>query len=89
MALGAVRADVMRWVIAGGMRPVVVGMAVGLAGAAAAAGALRSMLFGIAPVDPISFAIVVAVLLGSSGLACYVPARRAAALDPMTALRHE
>jgi ABC-type lipoprotein release transport system permease subunit len=50
---------------------------------------MRSLLFGVAPVDPLSLGAVIAVLLLTSGLACYLPARRAAALDPITALRHE
>jgi putative ABC transport system permease protein len=50
---------------------------------------LRSLLFGITPTDPLALAAVVAVLLFTSGLACYLPARRASKLDPMIALRHE
>jgi ABC-type lipoprotein release transport system permease subunit len=61
----------------------------GVLSAVAAATALRSLLFGIVPLDPLSFAAVAVVLLLTSALACYVPARRAASLDPLTALRHE
>jgi len=89
LALGAVRRDVMRWVLAFGLRPVVIGMAVGLAGAFALAGALRSLLYEVTPADPLSFGGVAGVLLLVSALACYLPARRAAHLDPITALRHE
>jgi putative ABC transport system permease protein len=89
IALGAMRSDVMRWVFSNGMQPVVIGLLAGMAGAIAIASALRSLLFGITPTDPVSLGSVVLVLLLTSGLACYLPARRAAALDPMTALRHE
>jgi predicted permease len=89
IALGAMRSDVMRWVFSNGMQPVVIGLIAGVAGAVAIASALRSLLFGITPTDPVSLGSVVLVLLLTSGLACYLPARRAAALDPMTALRHE
>ena len=89
MALGALPADVMRWVFASGMLPVLIGVAAGLAGAIAVATALRGLLFGVTPTDPLSLVAVVSVLLLSTGLACYLPARRAAALDPMIALRHE
>jgi putative ABC transport system permease protein len=89
IALGAMRADVMRWVFATGMRPVLVGLAAGLLGAVGIARALRSVLFGITPGDPVSLSVVTVILLIASSLACYLPARRAAALDPLTALRHE
>ena len=89
IALGALRTDVMRWVFSNGMKPVLVGLVAGMGAAIAAARALRGLLFGIAPADPLSLGAVVVVLLLTSGLACYLPARRAAALDPMTALRHE
>ena len=89
IALGALRADVMRWVFAHGMRPVLIGLGAGLAGTAAIASALRSLLFDVAPADPLSLAAVVLVLLLTSGFACYLPAHRAASLDPIIALRHE
>jgi putative ABC transport system permease protein len=89
MALGAVKRDVMQWVVLHGMRPVVVGLAAGLGVTMAIARTLRSLLFGITPADPLSIGGVVLVLMLTSGLACYLPARRAAALDPITALRHD
>jgi putative ABC transport system permease protein len=89
MALGAMRRDVIRWVFSRGMQPVVIGLVVGLGGTVAVARMLRSLLFGITPADPLSIGGVVIVLLLTSALACYLPARRAAALDPITALRHD
>jgi putative ABC transport system permease protein len=89
IALGALRRDVMRWVFASGMPPVFIGLVAGLAGAIAIARTLRALLFGVEPADPLSLASVVALLLLTSALACYLPARRAAALDPTTALRHD
>jgi ABC-type lipoprotein release transport system permease subunit len=81
------RSDVMRWVFSNGMQPVVIGLLVGMAEAIAIARVLRSLLFGITPMDPLSLGDVVLVLLLTSGLACYLPALRAAALDPTAALR--
>ena len=89
VALGAARADVMRSVFAFGMRPVLAGLAVGLTGAIALATVLRSVLYGITPTDPLSLGVVVLVLLSTAAVACYVPARRAAALNPTIALRHD
>jgi predicted permease len=89
LALGSPRADVMRSVFAHGLPPVAAGLVLGVLSAVAAATALRSLLFGIVPVDPPSLVAVAVVLLLTSALACYVPARRAASLDPLTALRHE
>jgi putative ABC transport system permease protein len=89
MALGAMRSDIMRWVFSSGMQPVLIGLVAGLGGAVAIATALRSLLVGITSTDPASLGGVALILLFTSGLVCYLPARRAARLDPMIALRHE
>jgi predicted permease len=89
MALGAMRKDILSWVLANGMRPVILGLAIGLAGATAIATTLRSLLYGVSPYDPIVIVAVVTALLLSGAVACYLPARRASMLDPTIALRHE
>jgi putative ABC transport system permease protein len=89
IALGALRGDVMRWVFAIGFRPVLFGLAAGLLAAIMIGRALRGLLYGITPTDPISLGLVALVLLLTAALACYLPARRAARLDPMIALRHD
>jgi ABC-type antimicrobial peptide transport system permease subunit len=71
------------------MLPVLIGMAAGLAGAALVTDVMRGLLFGVDPFDPATFAAV-SLLLGTiAAVACYVPARRAASVDPVVALRAE
>ena len=70
-----------------GLRPALVGIALGLAGAGFASQVLRSLLFGVTPVDPLTFSLVPPALLAVACLACYVPATRAARLNPTIALR--
>jgi ABC-type antimicrobial peptide transport system permease subunit len=89
MALGATRGDVLRLVIVDGLRMVAVGAAIGVAGAAAAGRAMRSVLFGVDAVDVPTLAATVAVLLVAAALACAAPARRAIRIDPVEALRYE
>ena len=89
IALGALPGDVMRWVFAFGLRPVLAGLAAGMFVATAIGRALRGLLYGIAPTDPASFGLVALILLMTAMLACYLPARHAAKLDPTIALRHE
>jgi putative ABC transport system permease protein len=89
MALGAKPRDVLRMVVAQGMRLALVGLAIGLTGAFALTRVMASLLFSVSPADPATFASVSALLAGVAFLATYLPARRATRVDPMTALRHE
>jgi putative ABC transport system permease protein len=89
MALGAQRADVLWLVLRQGMAMAMAGVVIGLLGALALARFLGSLLFEIKPSDPVTFAIVPLVLAATALLACWLPARRAARVDPMVALRSE
>jgi len=89
MALGAERGDVLRTVAAQGLRITMVGVVVGIAAGAAVTRFLSSLLFGLKPNDPITFAGVSLILIAVALLACYLPARRATKVDPMVALRYE
>jgi predicted permease len=89
VALGAQRLDILRMAFGEGMRIVAVGLASGLAGAAILTRFFRSMLFNVAPADPSTYLSVSAILAGVALFACYIPARRATRVDPLTALREE
>jgi putative ABC transport system permease protein len=89
MALGAQRGDVRRLVVNRGVKLAATGVAIGLAGALALTRFLSSLLFGVKPADPFTFAGVALLLAGVAVLACYVPARRAMRVDPIVALRYE
>src|SRR5205085_4480710 len=89
IALGAQARDVFKLVIGQGMVPVVIGMAVGLAAAVVLTRLMSSLLFSISATDPVTFAVITLLLAGVALLACWLPARRAARVDPTIALRYE
>ena len=89
LALGAKRGDIARLVLGQGARLVVLGLALGLIGAALLTRLLSTMLFGITPTDPVTYAIVSGVLALTAAAACQIPAWRATRVDPLTALRSE
>src|SRR6266498_5331118 len=89
MALGADAKEVMRLILRQAMRPVAIGIVIGIVGCAAASSILSSVLYGISPHDPVSFLFVPGLLLAVALLASYLPARGAAKVDPMEALRYE
>jgi putative ABC transport system permease protein len=89
MALGARPAEVRRLVVRDGLKQSLVGIALGLAGAAWLTRTMSSMLFEVRPGDPLTLGAVAIALLSVSALACYIPARRATRVDPLVVLRAE
>jgi len=89
MALGAERRRVVTLILNGMRRPVVVGVIIGLPVAWAASRSVQSMLFGLKPTDPLAIAGAIVALTIVAHAAAYLPARRAARVDPLVALRHE
>ena len=87
VALGAKRSDVVSMVVGEGVRLAITGLAIGLVGAVILGALLSTVLFGVGPVDAVTYLAVSMVLLAVAGLACLLPALRAASIDPMTALR--
>jgi putative ABC transport system permease protein len=89
IALGAPRGNLLRMVVGHGMRLTLVGIVIGTVGAALGARALGGLLYGVPPVDPVTFLAVGVVLAGVALMAAYFPARRATGVDPMAVLRSE
>ena len=89
VAVGAAASDVMRLVMRQGLTMVLIGMAIGLGGALGATRLLRTVLYGSAGIDPVTFGLVPLLLLGVATLAIWIPARRASTVDPIVALRQQ
>jgi ABC-type antimicrobial peptide transport system permease subunit len=89
MALGASRREVIRHVVTGGMKLVLAGIVIGGLAAALVTPLMRRLLYGVSPLDPLTLTVVPIVLLLAATAACAMPARRAALVDPKTALRWE
>jgi len=89
MALGAGQRDVLRMVLGEGLRMAAVGVTAGFAGAWGLTRFIASLLYGVRPTDPLTFASTPLLLIAVALVACYIPARRATKVDPMVALRYE
>jgi predicted permease len=89
MALGAQAKDVLKLIIGQGLKLVIAGVVLGLGGAITLTRLLKSLLFEVSATDPLTFIAVPLLLLGVALVACYLPARRATRIDPLSALRHE
>ena len=89
VALGASSGDVLRMILEQGLRTILIGVAIGIAGSLALTRTMESLLFGVTATDPLTFGGVTLLLVGAALLACYIPARRATKVDPMVALRYD
>ena len=89
MALGATHGDVMKLVSNEGVRLTVIGLAIGLVLSIGLSFGLSRVIFGVRTFDPFAFPAVIVALIATAALACWLPARRATKVDPMSALRAE
>lgn len=89
MALGAQRRDVLRMVLRNGLALILAGVLIGLAASAGLTQFMRALLFEVQTFDAVTYALVAVLMVFTGLLACFVPARRAASVDPMVALRYE
>jgi ABC-type antimicrobial peptide transport system permease subunit len=89
VALGAGAGDALRLILGQGLRTILIGVVIGIAGSLALTRTVKSLLFGVTATDPLTFASVTLLLVGAALLACYIPAHRATKVDPMVALRSE
>ncbi|HSE97829.1 MAG TPA: ABC transporter permease [Blastocatellia bacterium] len=89
MALGADRRDIFRLIVGQGMKLMIIGTAIGIAGSLMLTRLMKTLLYGVSTTDPLTYTAVTIVLGAVALLACYIPARRATKVDPMVALRYE
>jgi putative ABC transport system permease protein len=89
LALGATKRTILQMILRQGLELAIAGAAVGLVGALIASHLMAGLLYGVRPIDPVTFVGVAILLIGIALLACYIPARRATRVDPMVALRYE
>jgi putative ABC transport system permease protein len=89
LALGAQTRDVLKLVVGQGMLLALIGVVIGLGASLALTRLMKSLLFGVSPTDPATYIAIALLLTSVALLACYLPARRATKVDPMTALRYE